>query len=283
MYSLRYNPVFKQWVLVGPPVLPFEEITESQLLTVGKGYHFIAASYPRHILQPDFDDVKREHRPDMLHLEHPPVGEYDLLLYAGEKGFWEWGSEQWGHWLVLLQNRVAQMHKNLNIRHLHIELRTSQLNSIQEYQRVGDVIGTTHPIQERQPELDNDLLDRLRQEELFAIFLGETGWLYAPSAPLEEKELWYLPYIAHSGIEKAGEAVRGELAKVMAQLMRKLHGEWPDEDYRIIIYSNLAHQTDQLCWWVRIHKEQPHIHPSLPVTLAPEGFVYILHRIFGHL
>lgn len=287
MYSLRFNPIYKKWILCGPPVLPFEQIGKGHLLDLGKAGDFKVASMPRDILQmeqPTDRKFQKEHA-DTLHLAHPPLGDYELVLYEGDRDFWDWDKKMWGKWLSLIQHRVLLLHANLNISQLYFELRTDWLFSLKSYTRAGELIGISHPVLES-PSMSEFEQEKLQKEELFTIYKGEYGWLYVPSAPMANKELWYLPYEAKGGIEHLERAGLEELAHVLSKLMSKLHDEWPNENWSLKLHLEVGATKKDYGWWLSINSLSPKLGEgcvALPVVSNPEGFVYVLHHLLGNL
>jgi hypothetical protein len=289
MYSFRYNPVYQRWVMVGPPVVPVEEITAAHRLDIGQRRSFTAATFPRHLFVLDADDSEVGHahaavvNRDMLYTIQAPVGEYEVMLYDGDVDFWQWDTSMWDHWFMLIQHRLNQLYRNPHLQYVSFHFHTSLLFSLKDTLRVGDLWATSHPLEERPHRMDSALATRLRQESLFTIYTGAHGWLYVPSAPLHEQEVWYLPYEHLSSLEKLGAPERKEASYVMSNLMGRLHDEWPEQNWVIELHTALVHTDQETTWWLQIYKESTGNESPLPVKVAPEGFVHILHQLFGHL
>src|SRR5262249_16661097 len=145
MYTFRFNPVFEQWVMVGGPVVAPRSLKPADLLDVGRRDGFQAASYPRQpfILEPP--RTPHELETSLLYQEQPPVGEYELLLYKQVPDFFSWDTAHWEAWLSLVQQRLCQALLNPHLHYVQLVLHTSALESIEGYQRVGDLIVTSHP------------------------------------------------------------------------------------------------------------------------------------------
>jgi hypothetical protein len=279
MFTFRFNPLFKQWVMVGGAVVTPQQIGAANLLDVGAGNGFQAASYPRQpfILEPKGETAEPG---SLMHREEPAVGEYELLLYQGEQHFFSWDVAHWEHWLSLLQHRLRQLHHNPYLHFASVSLSTSALASVENYQRVGDLIAASHPLHGFLPLLSSELAERLqRKEPDFALFDDDRGRLYVPPAPLHDQEVWYLPATLSPGIDGLGAADRHQVAVVLSRLMHALHEEFPHRSYRMHLATELGGSQNDGTWWIQIYAEGPE--RALTVRTLPEAFLTKLALILG--
>jgi hypothetical protein len=284
MYTFRFNPVFKQWVMVGGVVLSPRTVTSAHLLDIGKTRDFVAATYPRQpfILEPGKPLAKTEHG-EMLYEQQPPIGEYELLLYTGEREFFFWEKEQWEGWLTLLFKRIRQLHHNPLLHYVYPTLHTSALDSVEGFSRVGDLIASSHPLLGFLPSLENELADRIRtREKIFTVIDDERGQLYVPSAPLHEHEIWYIPAEHTSAIDNSSSATRAHCAEIMALLMGKLHDEFPHYSYILNVGTSMAGVGEKSTWWIQIHADIAET-SILPIRTVPEGFLQRVRLILGRV
>lgn len=281
MFTFRYNPVFRQWVILGKPSAA-NPLKPTHFLDVGKSDDFTAAAYPRDcfiIEPPSKPHSKFGDSENLVFASQPPVGEYELLLYKGDEEPFFWKTALWSRWLALIQQRIRQIHHNPYLHYLHFTLSTSALTSVPSYLRVGDLIATSHPVCGTNPVLDVELADKLRQKEnIFTVVDSGYGCLHVPSAPLYNKEVWYVPQIYRSGFEQIESKERERLAKVLTVLLRRLHLNYPDDHYVINIHSALAAPELESTWWLQIYKEDLNALP-LTVRALPENFVQALHTM----
>ncbi|MEI6477525.1 MAG: hypothetical protein WCO52_00870 [bacterium] len=282
MHTFRYNPVFRQWVLLGSPVATPLEVTDAQLLNIGRGTDLVAASYPRQpfILDPG---SKRPESDQRLYSDEPAVGDYELFLYGGKKHFFEWQAKQWEEWLVLAQHRIIQLHHNPHLHYVSLILATSALDTVKGYQRVGDLVSTSHPVAGEIPLMTHELADKLlAKERSYIVHEGKHGSLRVPSAPLGEQEVWYVPTEYERGIEQMGAAGRKECATVLAKLVSSLHTEFPRAQYVLTVYTAMASHKEETTWWIRISRENASAADGAIGTRAfPEGFLRTLGMILG--
>jgi hypothetical protein len=277
MHTFRFNPVFRQWVLLGSPVPVQVEVTAAQLLSIGKGNDLVAATYPKQpfILDPK-PGVPKTPAGERLYADEPALGEYELFLYGGKHHFYDWKQKQWEAWLTLAQQRILQFHHNPHIHFAALSLHTSALDSVSGYQRVGDLIGTSHQIAGEMPLLTPTLADKLfAKERGYVLHESKQGRLQVPSAPLGEQEVWYVPTAYKRGIEQIGKSEREECAFVLAKLFPALHEEYPRDNYVLTVYTAMADHKEEITWWIRIQRQATHTTPvqSRPY---PEGFLRTL-------
>jgi hypothetical protein len=281
MHTYRYNPLFRHWVLLGNPVPRDVDLQAAHLLHSGGDALFMAAVNP---VQPFIMDAPAHHRTGhTLHREEAPVGEYEFLLYTGDKELGEWGIDEWEGWLRLLGRRILHVHENPALHHLHIAFHTAYEETTgSKYRRVGDVIATSHPIAGAAPLLDHDLIEKLKKHERgYILHDGPDGFMYAPSAPLFEKEVWYVPTVRGGGMEASSPVVRMHTAEALALLMRGLTHEWPSEHFVIEVYSPIGRVDPDATWWIRVYQEARRVPATLTVLPLPEQFVRDLAYLLG--
>lgn len=283
MHTFRFNPVFNQWVLLGGPVVAPLDLKESHLLDVGRKDGFSAATYPRQpfILEPTRNHDKVDKA--LLYTSQPPVGEYELLLYSGEETPFAWHAKDWDHWLSLLQQRLLQAHHNPYLHFAYFSFHTRALESIAGYQRVGDLIMTSHAIAGSPDPFSTEIADKLRsKEDLFIVEETPVGDLYVPSAPLYNREVWFIPKQYRIGVESIEKEEREGIAHLLSTLFKALHGEFPETPFTLTLHTNMANMADDATWWLQIHEAETTSMSSLTVRPLPEAFVQHLHFLLEH-
>ena len=284
MYTFRFNPVFDQWVMLGGAVAAPHQLSDAHILTKdgSKKREFLAAVYPRQPFLLEPPDTHKNHHDSLLYAEHPAVGEYELLLHKGKKKFFNWEAAEWMSWLDLVQQRLLQAQHNPYIHYVNLTFHSSALESIEGYQRVGDLIATSHPIAGMVGVLDREIAQKLeKKEHLFTIWSGDQGRIYIPSAPLQEKELWYIPAEYQASFERVESEACAELAEVLAHVFNRLHAEYPDEAYVLRLYSQVVGKQEEATWWIQIFKEESQLGGALLVHSLPEAFVQQLKHLLG--
>ena len=281
MYTFRFNPIFEQWVLLGEPIPGSLTIQPNQVEK--QGGLFVAVDHPRTPFVLDAAGAR-----DTEHLVHPaqaPVGEYELMIYRGDTDFFAWSTEEWSEWLLLLNDRIRQFHHNPHLHFLSAHLSTRAIHTLGDnYQRVGDLIATSHPIAGTPPQPSAHLLEKLHaKEKIFQVYQDASGTLLAPSAPLHPKELWYLPKTARQGIDGLEKTERDHLAHTLSLTFAVLKEEFPALPFTMQIHTGMAggghsHQT----WWIQIY-EDVYGENSLPMQPYPERFVFMMRQLLAHL
>ncbi|HSI20144.1 MAG TPA: hypothetical protein VLA04_00315 [Verrucomicrobiae bacterium] len=281
MHTYRFNPVFRQWVLLGSSVAHALQVTEGNLLHSGKRGDFLAANHPR----PPFlmDPPPRHGTSSTLYSEQPPVGEYELLLYRGKKHLKSWKAKEWHAWLQLLQQRLLHIHHNPHLHHAQVMMHTGWLHTVNdEYQRVGEIIATSHPVAGDVPLIDHELITKLRRAERGYLLHDATdGTIYAPSAPLFNKEVWYIPPSQGSSVEKASAVACLHTSEALALLMSALLNEWGKENFVVELHTALTDKKEDATWWVRIYQEERKMAATLDVVALPEKFIRDLSYLLG--
>ena len=207
----------------------------------------------------DAPEKHGHHEEGRLHVDNPPVGEYELLLANESQSLFKWKQKQWEEWLGLLQLRLLQLHHNPQLHHVLFALKTEALHSIEGYQRVGDLIATSHPIAGENPVLTAELASKIAEKEwLYKAHVGKHGYVYMPSAPTGEREIWYVPTTEHAGIEQIGRSERDELAYCLEKLVGGLHDEYPKDNFSIQIFTQIAGIAGDHVWWLRISHDAHH-------------------------
>lgn len=281
MHTYRFNPVFRHWVLLGTPVSHELKIGAAHLLHSGSKSDFLAAVNPE---QPFVMDPPSAHgTATALHSEQAPVGEYEILLYGGSHALKSWGSKEWAAWLELLQKRVLHLHNNVHVAHCQFAFHSGWLDSVgDEYRRVGDLVATSHPIAGSAPLLEHELVTKLRQAERgYILHDGPDGVIYAPSAPLFEKEVWYIPADQDGAFERAEAQTRLHTAEALALVMKGMLKEWPHEHFVVELNTALVNKSADATWWIRIYQEAKRIPATLTVLPLPEKFVRDLSYLLG--
>jgi hypothetical protein len=287
MYTFRFNPVFKQWVLLGEQFPTQLVVSANQRLDHGKVLHpdFFAVSHPRSPFLLDPPLKHKRHDGDLLFAAEAPVGEYEILCYQGEQGFTQWTPATWEHWLSLFLERFKQLHANPHLHFLSLKLHTSALGTLgAELQRVGDLVATSHPVAGTPHHLTEELLHKLQKSErLFQVHAGEHGFLYVPSAPLNSREVWYLPATHATSIDQLSKVEREELAHTMSLLMGVLGEEFPSEKFVLTFHTGMAGSPSHYgCWWVQIHQDTAGSTAVAQVSALPERFVLLLRQLLSH-
>jgi hypothetical protein len=256
------------------------KISPAHLLHSGVKGDFIAAVNPSH---PFVMDPPSQHgRAVSLVQEHAPVGEYELLLYKKDKPLVQWGKHEWAQWLGLLQTRLTHMHQNPHLHHVQVSMHTGWVGTVgDEYHRVGDVIATSHPIAGGVPLLEWEIINKLRKSERgYVIHDGEDGMMYAPSAPLFAKEVWYMP-AEHVRLEQLTTNGREHAAEALALLMGGLCREWSQDNFVLEVHTVLGPQAADATWWIRIYQEERRATGAFTVLPLPEKFVRDLSYLIG--
>ncbi len=287
MYTFRFNPVFKQWVLLGEQLPSQLVVSAASRLDHGKVHHpdFFALPHPRSPFLLDPPAKHKSHDGDLLYSAEAPVGEYELLCYQGEQGFAHWTPATWEHWLTLFHERFKQLHANPHLHFVTLKLHTSALGTLgAELQRVGDLVATSHPVAGTEHHLTEELLHKLQKgERLFQVHAGEHGFLYVPSAPLNPHEVWYLPVSHATSIDQLSRAEREELAYTMSLLMGVLSEEFPSEKFVITFHTGMAGAPSHHgCWWVQVHQDTAASTAAAPVKAFPERFVLLMRQLLTH-
>lgn len=275
MYTFRFNPVFHQWVLLGGPVTMEERIEGAHFTDIGKSRDFGAIIHPRQpfLLEPPAAKPFHQEK-GLAFASKPPVGEYEILLYKGYKEFFAWDETTWETWFKLVQIRIRQFQHNPHLHHVHLVLHTSALESVEPYQRVGDLIATSHPVVGMMGELSVELAEKLHEKEsVFHLLDDKYGRLYVPSAPLQEREIWYLPAQYQPGVDHVQETGRKHFARVMETLLKHLHAEYPYDHYVLVLHTALAGSEKDTTWWLQMYRDEGGVPSPLPTHGLPELFM----------
>lgn len=272
MHTFRYNPVFGQWVMLGSSLPSIKEIKKVNILSNGQSKGFLAAEYPKNPFL--LEETAHSGSSDRIFADQAPLGEYELFLYEGRQDFWEWDTKQWNNWLLLLQQRLIQAHQNPNVHHANVTLQTEAVDSIKEYQRVGDLILTSHPLH-KTPKIDQSQVEKIQEKEpLYVLHEDGFGMVYVPSAPTEDQEVWYLPK-SGAQIEKCSANERLATSRILYKLFSGLHHEYSRNQYHLHVYTSMTASNEDHLWWIRIHKK-PVATELLPIQVRPEPFVRTL-------
>jgi hypothetical protein len=281
MHTFRFNPLFKHWVVLGTPMGHQLELNPGHLLHSGGKSHFLAATNPE---QPFvLDSPGRKPTGTTLYEEQPPLGEYELLLYRGDAKVSHWRAIEWEQWLELIQQRLRHFQHNPNLHHVEVRFHTSWVNTVGPAMlRVGDVIATSHPVAGRAPLLEHDLIAKLRKRERsYVLHDADDGFIYVPSAPLFEKEVWYAPIEQDSSIADCSAAGRRHTAEGLSLLMGALMKEWPNEHFAVELHTALIGTDNEVSWWVRVYQEARRLPATLTVLPLPEKFLRELGSLIG--
>jgi len=273
MHTFRYNPAAKRWVLLGEPLPHQLAVGEAHRLEGKRRDLFFAATYP----QSPFDLEPGEHigapAGGLLYAERPPVGEYEVLLYAGSEPVMIWREGEWEAWARLVQERLLQLYRNPHLHYVDVVLRTATQGTAEPYLRAGDLVATSHPLAGHQDELTAELAEKLAErEQAFIVHADAHGTLLAASAPTLPDELWYLPRTAHPGFERATAAQCRALAEVLAGILPRLRAA-AEAHFTVRLHTSLAPHSD-LTWWIQIYRDVPmHAADPLPLQRLPELLV----------
>lgn len=273
MYILRFNPVFNQWVLLGAPIPAPVTIAPGNLLDIGKTKHLVAATYPRPIFMVDERTTPAPGGEGRLYTDQAPIGEYELFLGFEHGNLFSWSPGLWEEWISLLQLRLLQVHHNPQLHQVLFALHTNALGTVQGYQRVGDLLATSHAIAGELPVVTPELAEKIGEKDwLYKIKTGKFGFLYVPSAPLAEHEIWYLPTTGKAGFEEVSKDERTSLAEMLSHLMAGLHAEYPHDHYVLRLYTSIASPNNESIWWLRVHRDIPQ-GAIVPLRSFPEPLV----------
>lgn len=285
MYIFRYNPVFQQWVLLGEPVPHNVLLTPAHRLDAdpGKRSDFWAASFPGQPFLMEETAHKAKKDDELLYAPQPPIGEYELLVYTGKREFSDWTKREWTEWLMLLSNRLQQMHLNPYVHYGTVRLHTTSLHTLKEGLRVGDCIAASHPLAGMSQTIDPDLIERLLdKEKLFVLHRDSISALYVPSAPTRRRELWLLPQ-TEGLLDKGEDTHRQKLGATLAHLFSSLHQEYPQEHWVLALHMSFASGDSGFQWWVQIYQDDQN-QPLSPLVVQPfpERFVLTLKHLLAH-
>lgn len=280
MHTFRFNPLFKHWVVLGNHVPHTIRIERGHLLHSGEKGQFVAATNPRQPFIIDKPSVQGS--VSMLHREEPAVGEYELMLYQGDRELRDWRVEEWDSWLSLLRARVLSLHANPLLHHLTITFHSSHLKTVEGYARVGDVIATSHPVAGAAPLIEHELIQKLREKERgYILHDGPDGFMYAPSAPLMEKEVWYVAPHQHGAFDRVDREERMHTAEALALLTRAYLHEWPTMHLAIEVHTSFGSSPSDSSWWIRVYEEEALTPATVVVRPLPEKFIRDLSYLLG--
>ncbi len=281
MHAFRYNPVFHQWVLVGPQPIPTAiTLNTSALLDGGKSSApFVAAHLPHQPLVFDPLEVTMGVEEGQVYASEPPVGEYELLLYRGPEDVFTWTAAQWTGWLELVQQRVRQLHTNEHLQHVHVQFNTGLRKQVEGYHRVGDLVAATQELVGMSTLITDEIATKLHERERFFELHHDTlVHLILPAAPLHENEMWFLPHRHHPSVESVGADERAGMGQLLALLMAHLHHEFPQAEWMVRVHSGMATHAPHLCWWLQVYQAVGTEKPALAVHTLPEYFLKKLRQ-----
>ena len=280
MHTFRFNPVFRQWVLLGTSYAATPHIEKGHLLDVGRKGSLVAATHPRQpfLLEPSASSKDHD---DLLYSGHSPVGEYELLLSTDKDPFYTWDAKAWEAWLELAQIRVGQARHNPHLHHVNLTVHTGVAEAVEGgYQRVGDLIATSHPLCGFATLIDREMAAKMRvKENIFVVRDDADGTLIVPSAPLHQHEVWYLPKEARGSFADIAKKERKSLAKVLSLLLQELKAAYPHEEFLLSFHTALLGSDLEHTWWLQIHRAEVGVESPLAVQALPELFVRKLHQI----
>jgi hypothetical protein len=282
MFTFRYNPLFKEWVMLGETALA-KPLKPVHFLDVGKSPSFQAATYPQSVFLLGDEGKRGDSKGDLLFQEAPAVGEYELLLYKGEQWPLLWSEKLWEEWLTILQTRLKQLLLNPYLHFVKFTFNTQATNTVGEtYLRVGDLIGLSHPVCGEVPLISQELALKLEHKDtIFCIKKNQTIRLYVPSAPLYPKEMWLIPENRQSSFLVCESKERAQFAKVLAVLMRNLNLNYPESHFVIRLYTDLLNKPEEETWWFQIHEAKDGQDSLLSIQALPEKFVHTLHTLLN--
>jgi len=277
MYTFRFNPLFNKWVLLGTALPTSVTLKPGNIILGGRDPEFFAATNPRNpfIIEPE----KNARVTGRMYADQPAVGEYEFLLFQGKAKPAQWSAKEWDRYLSLLQQRLSQAHHNPHIHHAYVSFLGAALASVPGYQRVGDLVLTSHPVASERL-LSAELAAKiLAKDSSYVIRSDAHGALYVPSAPMDTHEAWYVPQGSFSGIERIASKDRMAFAKSLAALMPVLEDEFPKVSFTMEIHTSLVEEQGHT-WWVRIFSAT-HEGTPLSVRPMPEKFRSILELRLG--
>src|SRR5690606_15565431 len=145
---------------------------------------------------------------------------------------------QWEAWLMLIQQRLLQAHHNPHLHHAAVFFHTKALGTVEGYQRVGELIATSHPLAGLSVPLPVELARKIRhKEDVFIVRDHPQGCLYVPSAPTHEKEIWYIPGAPHPGFETVDKPTRHALAKDLRDIFQMYTAEFPAARLQLTLHT----------------------------------------------
>lgn len=272
MHSLRYNPLTGRWMLLGGQLEHSLHVTSAHQLEIGKNPHFLAANHPKSPFAMEPSD-KPPLATGLLYAPELPVGEYELLLHQGQEEVAQWSAAHWEAWIMLLQHRLLQAHRNPYLQHVRFLFDSAKQTSTLPHRRVGDLIVTRQPLVPDQAisiELVDSLLER---EPAFIVAHDKFGTLYVPSAPSFADELWYLPKSLQPDFSAVHGPSRTALAETLRLIMRMLGVAHLQFEWVIEIHTLLGAKDRERSWWLQLYRE-PHAN-QLPLAIQrlPETYV----------
>ena len=247
-------------------------VTSAHQLEIGKNPHFLAANHPKSPFAMEPSD-KPPLATGLLYAPELPVGEYELLLHQGQEEVAQWSAAHWEAWIMLLQHRLLQAHRNPYLQHVRFLFDSAKQTSTLPHRRVGDLIVTRQPLVPDQAisiELVDSLLER---EPAFIVAHDKFGTLYVPSAPSFADELWYLPKSLQPDFSAVHGPSRTALAETLRLIMRMLGVAHLQFEWVIEIHTLLGAKDRERSWWLQLYRE-PHAN-QLPLAIQrlPETYV----------
>ena len=181
----------------------------------------------------------------------------------------------------MVQHRIVQIHANPHLHYVHLSFQTKALETIEGYQRVGDLIATSHPLLGFLPALTEEQVEKIRHKETISMLSNDAeGSLYVPLAPMHTNECWYFPALAKPGIEQMNKAERLAVSEAMAALIGGIHEEFPHQQLHINVSTSIQGMAEGTSWWIQIFADIPDDTP-LPIRPLPEGFIQRLRLNLG--
>lgn len=285
MYTFRFNPVFKQWVLLGEPIPHSLSLKTAHWIQpqVPDAPNFQAATFPGQPFIIESAARRGSDNQELLYPEQEPVGEYELLVYRGDTAFFDWDAREWEQWHLLLSDRIRRLHLNPHLHFVTASLSTQALASIGAHQRVGDLIAVSHPLAGLSTPIERDLLRKLLEhEKLFVLHQSAHGAIYVPTAPLHRHEVWYLPSPEGSrGVENLEPKARKELAESLSHIFAALHEEFPAKHWQLTVHTAMAGIEAEDSWWIQIYEDVTGSQP-LPLQPLPERLMITLRHVLAH-
>jgi hypothetical protein len=281
MHTFRFNPVFEHWVVLGSSIPREVSIRPGDLLHNGGKARFEVANFPGN--QFLLDAPSRRSEAPTLHREQPALGEYELVLQRDTNPVGLWSAEDWTAWITLVRARLANGHHNPKLHHAVVEFRSRFLNTIADatYQRVGDIIMTSHAVAGATPRLSTDLVDKLREHESgYVLHDGPDGMMYAPSAPLHAHEVWYVPQDQGDALSDASSKVCKHTGEALALVVRALCSEWPKQELAVVVHTAVVQGSTQHSWWIQIFADAGQ-QASVQAVPLPEPFLRTLSYLLG--
>jgi hypothetical protein len=281
MYTIRFNAVLQQWVLLGEPMPETMQVREQQLQAVTPDLpQWRILPHPRHPFQVDAPKTGKHHA-DLVTAEHAPVGEYDLVVYTGDLPILRWTNTEWAQWLQVIASRLRTHERQMRSGHVRCVLHTKGASSLGVgYVRAADCMVLSHKLAGMYEPLQRELAKKLlERERLFTVADTAHAAVYVCSAPSQVAEVWVLPHTEHATLSDERAETIAHVAGNLTRTLSKLHAEYPERQWVIQVHTAMhaAHTAAQ--WWVQIYADTSgSLDQPLTALAAPERLVTLLRH-----